>query len=84
MDLDLERGFVLRGDEAVKYLEAVAKDHTMAVMNGEEDSEGMTEVLDDLAFMKKDITKHDYEYVKFIECPMSASGINVIPMIEKE
>lgn len=84
MEHDLERGFVLNRQEALKYLDEVAHDHTTMVMKGEEDSEGMTEILDDLVCMKKDIEKHDDEYIKFVECPMSASNINIIPMVEKE
>ena len=83
-DYDLTAGFVLRYQEAIKFLEDTAQQHTTMVMNGEEDSEGMTEILDDLYTMKQDIMKHDYEYIKFVECPMSASNINIIPMVEKE
>ena len=72
-DLSLEDGFVLRYDEAVKFLDDTAVEHAMAVMRGEEDSEGMTEA---------DNTSKA-EYFKFIECPMSASNINMIPMVEK-
>ena len=83
-DYDLTAGFVLHYDEAIAFLEDTAQAHTTAVMNGDEDSEGMTEILDDLYTMKQDIMRHDYEYIKFVECPMSASNINIIPMVEKE
>lgn len=84
MDLDLEQGFVLRDSEAIDYLTSVAVEHAKEVMAGNEGSEGMTEILDDLYTMKQDIMNHDYEYIKFVECPMSASNINIIPMVEKE
>ena len=84
MDYDLERGFVLRDSEAIDYLTSVAVEHAKQVMAGNEGSEGMTEILDDLYTMKQDIMNHDYEYIKFVECPMSASNINIIPMVEKE
>ena len=84
MEYDLERGFVLRDSEAVDYLTSVAVEHAKEVMAGNEGSEGMTEILDDLYTMKQDIMNHDYEYIKFVECPMSASNINIIPMVEKE
>lgn len=84
MEYDLERGFVLRDSEAIDYLTSVAVEHAKEVMAGNEGSEGMTEILDDLYTMKQDIMKHDYEYIKFVECPMSASNINIIPMVEKE
>ena len=83
-DLSLEDGFVLRYDEAVKYLDDTAIQHTMAVMRGEEDSEGMTEILEDLHFMRNEADNTSKaEYFKFVECPMSASNINMIPMVEK-
>ena len=84
MTRDLETGFVLNRKEALGYLDEVAQEQTTLVMNGESDSEGMTEILDDLRTMKQDIIKHDYEYIKFFECPMSASNINITPMVEKE
>ena len=83
-NLDIYNGFVLRYDEAVKYLDDIAVEHTMAVMRGEEDSEGMTEILEDLHEMRNEADNMSKaEYFKFIECPMSASNINMIPMVEK-
>ena len=84
MHYDLTAGFVLNRKEAINYLDECAQDQTTLVMKGELDSEGMTEILDDLRTMKLDIINHDYEYIKFVECPMSASNINIIPMVEKE
>lgn len=84
MNYDLTAGFVLNRKEALNYLDECATDYTTLVMNGELDSEGATETLDDLRTMKLDIINHDYEYIKFVECPMSASNINIIPMVEKE
>lgn len=84
MDYDLEKGFVLRYDEAVKYLDAIAIERTKNVMAGVESSECMEGILEDLYEMKKEAVKGDVEYYKFIECPMSASNINIIPMVEKE
>jgi hypothetical protein len=83
-NLDIYNGFVLRYDEAVKYLDDIAVEHTMAVMRGEEDSEGMTEILEDLHEMRNEADNMSKaEYFKFVECPMSASNINMIPMVEK-
>lgn len=84
MDYDLERGFVLRDSEAIDYLTSVAVEHTKEIMAGNEGSEGMTEILDDLYTMKHEIEMGTAEYIKFVECPMSASNINIIPMVEKE
>ena len=75
--------FVLSQVEALNYLDYVARQHTEQVLNGEEDHEGMTELLEDICEMKKNILEHNYEYVKFIECKMSASQIDIIPMIEE-
>lgn len=83
-NLDVYNGFVLRYDEAVKYLDDIAVEHTMAVMRGEEDSDGMTEILEDLHEMRNEADNMSKaEYFKFVECPMSASNINMIPMVEK-
>lgn len=83
-NLDIYNGFVLRYDEAVKYLDDIAVEHTMAVMRGEEDSDGMTEILEDLHEMRNEADNMSKaEYFKFVECPMSASNINMIPMVEK-
>lgn len=83
-NLDIYNGFVLRYDEAVKYLDDIAVEHTMAVTRGEEDSEGMTEILEDLHEMRNEADNMSKaEYFKFVECPMSASNINMIPMVEK-
>lgn len=83
-NLDIYNGFVLRYDEAVKYLDDIAVEHTMAVMRGEEDSDGMTEILKDLHEMRNEADNiSKAEYFKFVECPMSASNINMIPMVEK-
>lgn len=83
-NLDIYNGFVLRYDDAVKYLDSIAVEHTMAVMRGEEDSEGMTEILEDLHEMRNEADNMSKaEYFKFVECPMSASNINMIPMVEK-
>ena len=83
-DYDLERGFVLRYDEAMKYLHDCAVAHVEQIINGEEDIAGIEQIIDDLYTMRLDIQTHVYEYIKFVECPMSASNINIIPMVEKE
>ena len=82
-DYDLEVGFVLDQTDALNYLDYVARQHTEQILIGEEDHEGMTEIMDDICTMKKDILEHNYEYVKFVECQMSASQIDIVPMIEE-
>ncbi len=84
-DLDVSyRSFVLDQTNALNYLDYVARQHLEQVLNGEEDYEGMTEMLEDITEMKKDITKHDYEFIKFVECPMSASQLNILPVVEEQ
>lgn len=75
---------ILNQHDAVDYLEDIAKQHTEEVMAGIEDSEGMTELLEDLYTMKYFIAMHDYEFYKISEHPMSASGLIITPMVEKE
>lgn len=82
-ELDIESGFVLPQRVAVEFLDYIAQQHTKMVMDGEEDYEGMDAVLDDLYHMKKEIIDRDYHYIKFVECPMGASNMNIIEMVEK-
>lgn len=82
-NLSLEDGFVLERKEAIEFLDDVARQQTEMVMSGMSGSECMDAILEDLYEMKRDIITHDSEYIKFFECPMSASNINMIPMVEK-
>ena len=82
-DYDLQAGFVLDRTEALNYLDYVARQHAEQVLNGESDSEGMTEFMESICEMKKSIVEHNCEFVKFIECQMSSSGIDFTPMIEE-
>ena len=43
----------------------------------------MEAILEDLYEMKKEIVDKGYGVVEFIECPASASGINIQPLIPK-
>ena len=81
--LEIEDGFVLEYYEAIAYLDWCAQEHTKQVMNGEEGSECIEAILEDLYEMKKEITDKGYGVVEFIECPASASGINIQPLIPK-
>ena len=82
-DLSLEEGFVLPQKDAIEFLDDTAQQQTKMVMNGETDSECRDAILEDLYEMKRDIITHDSEYIKFFECPMSASNINIVEMVEK-
>ena len=81
--LEIENGFVLEYYEAIAYLEWCAQEHTKQVMNGEECSECMETILEDLYEMKQEIVDKGYGIVEFIECPASASGISIRPLIPK-
>ena len=82
--LDIENSFVLNQVEALNYLDYVARQHVEQVLACEEDYTGMTELLEDIMEMKRDIATHGYKFVKFVQCNMSASKICVIPMIEAQ
>lgn len=81
--LSLEEGFVLSQKDAIEFLDDTAQQQTKMVMNGETDSECLDAIMQDLYEMKRDIITHDSEYIKFFECPMSASNINIVEMVEK-
>ena len=81
--LEIENGFTLEYYEAIAYLDWCAQEHTKQVMNGEEVSECMEAILEDLYEMKKEIVDKGYGVVQFYECPMSASNINIEPLIYK-
>lgn len=81
--LEIENGFTLEYYEAIAYLDWCAQEHTKQVMNGEEVSECMEAILEDLYEMKKEIIDKGYGTIEFTECPMSASNINIEPLIYK-
>ena len=81
--LEIENGFVLEYYEAIAYLDWCAQEHTKQVMNGANGSEYIEAILKDLYEMKKEIIDKGYGVVEFIECPASASGINIQPLIPK-
>lgn len=84
-ELDVDFGsFTLDKVNALNYLDYVARTHVEQVLAGEEDCMGMTELLEDITEMKRDIATHDYEFVKFVQCDMSASKMCIIPMIEAQ
>ena len=81
--LEIENGFTLEYYEAIAYLEWCALEHTKQVMKGEEGSGYIEDVLEDLYEMKQEIVDKGYGVVEFIECPASASGISIEPLIPK-
>lgn len=81
--LEIENGFTLEYYEAIAYLDWCAQEHAKQVMKGEEGAECMEAILEDLYEMKKEIVDKGYGIVEFIECPASASNINIKPLIPK-
>lgn len=81
--LEIENGFTLEYYEAIAYLDWCAQERTKQVMNGEESAECMEAILEDLYEMKKEIIDKGYGTIEFTECPMSASNINIEPLIYK-
>lgn len=83
-DYDITKGFVLDNEQALEYLEEVAKGfyrHAVDI-----DGEEVGAIIDDIMTMAHTIKVEwrEYEWVLFSESPMSASGINIKPMVERE
>lgn len=74
---------VLTGEQAVKFLSDTARQHIDLIMAGEEDAEGIQEIVEDLRDMKDEIVRKGWAWVLIREHPMSASGIVVNEMIER-
>ena len=81
-DLDITNGVVLNQEDAADYLRGQAYEVFKNVMNGDEELEGLEEVLQDLIEMIKDIETSKYEYFKVFEHPMAASGLHYKEMKE--
>lgn len=82
--LEIENGFVLEYYDAVEYLNWCAQEHVKQVMNGANGSENIEAILKDLYEMKQEIIDKGYGVVEFIESPMSASNINIEPLVAKK
>lgn len=82
--LEIENGFALKNYEAIAYLDWCAQEQTKQVMNGEEGAECIEAILEDLYEMKKEIFENNYGTIEFMECPASASNINIEPLIAKK
>ena len=81
--LEIENGFALEYYDAIEYLNWCAQEHTKQVMNGDGGSECIEAILEDLYEMKQEIIDKGYGVVDFTECPASASGISIKPLIPK-
>lgn len=76
-------GFVLDHRYALKYLRYACETAIEQGFDNEQDSETVSSIIEDLIDMARRIIEEDLEYIRFSECPMSASGMNIAPMIEK-
>lgn len=78
--LDLTVGFVLNQRQALEYLKECAMGfYEECIYSGEK----CAEAIDDLASMAYEINSEDWEWVRFYECPMSASGISIKEVVDK-
>lgn len=85
--LDLNEGFVLSQYYAIKFLEwCVAQEFERAIQKGAYgiDSESAGKFFEDVVVMGQEIVDKDWEWVKFVASPMSASEMTVKEMVDKE
>ena len=81
--LDLTIGFVLNQTQALAYIKECAGEVWAQAVKGETDIEDAKYIMDDLATMAHRIYAEDWDWVRFYECPMSASGINIKEVADK-
>ena len=83
--LDLNEGFVLSQYHAIKFLEwSVAQEFEQAIQKNGVDCGNAGAFMEDAAEMAQEILDKDWEWVKFVATPMSASEMTIKEMIEKE
>ena len=83
--LDLNEGFVLSQYHAIKFLEwCVAQEFEQAVQENGIDTTNAGVFMKDAVEMAQVILEKDWEWVKFVASPMSASEMTIKEMIEKE
>lgn len=84
---DLTEGFVLSQGASLRYLKyLVEQEFEQAIQKGAYgiDSESAGAFFEVVVVMAQIIVDKDWEWIKFSESPMSASGIMIKEMIEKE
>lgn len=83
--LDLNEGFVLSQYHAIKFLEwSVAQEFEQAMQNNGIDSTNAGAFMEDAVAMAQEIVDKDWEWVKFVTSPMSASEMTIKEMVDKE
>lgn len=83
---DLAEGFVLSQGASLRYLKyLVEQEFEQAIQKGAYgiDSESAGKFFEDVVVMAQTIVDKDWEWVKFSESPMSASGIMIKEMKEE-
>ena len=83
--LDLNEGFVLSQYHAIKFLEwSVAQEFEQAIQKNGVDRENAGAFMEDAVAMAQEILDKDWEWVKFVVSPMSASEMTIKEMVDKE
>ena len=83
--LDLNEGFVLSQYHAIKFLEwSVAQEFEQAMQNNGIDCTNAGAFMEDAVEMAQAIISRDWEWVKFVATPMSASEMTIKEMVDKE
>ena len=83
--LDLNEGFVLSQKQAIEFLRwSVAQEFEQAMQNNGIDNTNAGTFMEDAVAMAQVILEKDWEWVKFVASPMSASEMTIKKMVEKE
>ena len=83
--LDLNEGFVLSQYRAIEFLKwSVAQEFEQAMQENGIDCTNAGAFMEDAVAMAQEIIRRDWEWVKFVTSPMSASEMTVKEMVDKE
>ena len=83
--LDLNEGFVLPQYRAIEFLKwSVAQEFEQAIEKNGIDCTNAGAFMEDAVEMAQAIISRDWEWVKFVTSPMSASEMTIREMVDKE
>ena len=83
--LDLNEGFVLSQYRAIEFLKwSVAQEFEQAMQKNGIDATNAGAFMEDVVAMGQEILDKDWEWVKFVVSPMSASEMTIKEMVDKE
>ena len=83
--LDLNEGFVLSQYHAIEFLKwCVAQEFEQAIEKNGIDCTNAGAFMEDVVAMAQEIVDKDWEWVKFVTSPMSASEMTIKEMGEKK